>query len=637
MANDDKETAERYEQLKKRLAEKNKKYGKSKAAEADSLEIEIHMPELPAFFRLPDYIEETSLSIDALELAMDYIDSLEDSLTATRAVEKLLKELGKRKTVSGSDIVKLLRCYKEQSKSKTAAKHKELLFLQEIIPNYPADADFSGFLISEATDLITFFGRHVGEKPTAEDREKAAEAATERKKGIEAKIKAIEAKQQHFPNNTKLAEEKEKLTAELENAGETATLYDIYFSDLLLADIVQCLKEGLDFVKQASPEQYIKLWTEIRALVSNREELLVFASKVAEEREKQKKAEQKAEKDRLEHFETSLPEDRITTVDKARKIMFDTEKQEGVYMPNGMPAALDNPAYITVADNPKTYIKAGLQEPDPDEKTPFDEVQALAKIGIVKGVGRLTAFDGLVFDALATFINEGQMEVTLSALHKVIEGNSEARLTDQSTRKLVESLSRLMGTIIVVFDDTEEAKLQDRTPITASMENFIYAKVLSKAVVNNSISEGVIKFIEVPTLLKYAQATKRIQHTNFEQLETGKRKAERSLTVQDYIIKRVNEIKQGLTKTIKLEPLYKYVGLEELNSPKPRTEEEKKAYEKERNKLKAKQLKAREDARVVLQQLKDRHDIKDFEFKRKGKAYYSIVITLNKKVRVNKC
>lgn len=174
----------------------------------------------------------------------------------------------------------------------------------------------------------------------------------------------------------------------------------------------------------------------------------------------------------------------------------------------------------------------------------------------VDGVKWLEPFDWEVLNAVHSLFKAGNSFITINQIYRTMTGTTGEKPAPAGlANQINNSLTKLMYTQLGI-DATEEAKAFGYA-VYKYDSSFIVGQ-RGEAKLNGTLTTGV--FIHALGLLGYADMKNQIARVPIQVLDTPLRKDATSLSLQGYLIKRIEGIKSGLANKILLETL-----LDDLN------------------------------------------------------------------------
>lgn len=345
--------------------------------------------------------------------------------------------------------------------------------------------------------------------------------------------------------------------------------------------------------------------------------------------------------------DTKYPPDKVDYPDNVTREVFDPRKNSEIYSEQGkyihvgnerrgknkggrvnvwvqMTEALEEPATEENEQKPaKEIATAELQAKDPSEQTSMERraarskmvIDKLEKMGVIKGTGRLEPYDYTVFCAVCSLYRAGNHRLPFTAIYRMMTGNLNARPSVKAFRDIFRSLTKMMGTILMI-DNTAESEAYG---IERSAKTTHFIKGDIDYVLSNNNESICLTLDNFPILGQYAESTGRIRHIEYRQLTapTAHQSAQ-SMTVQSYIFSRLNEITRNKGKSISFTDMYSKLG---LDAP---------AGSNADNNLRRKRTDARKTAISVLDAQKSEGTIAGYELIKERNAITGAKIILPK-------
>lgn len=228
------------------------------------------------------------------------------------------------------------------------------------------------------------------------------------------------------------------------------------------------------------------------------------------------------------------------------------------------------------------------------------ELTAVVSIGYEELQGmqisrNFTPYDWQVHNSIISlYVDGGNDYITPLMIYRTMTGNPEAKLTDNITKAISESITKCSITRIQI-DATKEAEAWGMDQMIYE-GNLIYTeKVAGKH--NGKISEW-IHILRRPILYDYANSKNQVARMDIKLLNTPINKNKENIELQSYLQKRVLDMKGSrLSRNILYETVYKRL---DINSER---------YKK----LRDKQNKVRDNIKTILDYWKEENFIADYK------------------------
>lgn len=252
------------------------------------------------------------------------------------------------------------------------------------------------------------------------------------------------------------------------------------------------------------------------------------------------------------------------------------------------------------------------------KKQTKEENQVLIHVGLmlddkndVKGIEKFTQYDHAVHDAVCTLWDSGNKYMTPTMIYHSMTGYKDKRITDKHFNAITDSIERLRRIMIKINASNEmnaynQLKEQFYEDYALPMAKYGTVKL------NGEIVHAYILHSE-PVLLKYAKGKNQISSVPITLLNTPINKTEENIVLQDYLLFRVNAMKNNknnMSNIIRYEKIYDKIKNNNNNE----------------SLTKQKKEKIRDSLKVIFDDWVKKDFIKDYEEKKKGKSFYSIEI-----------
>lgn len=232
----------------------------------------------------------------------------------------------------------------------------------------------------------------------------------------------------------------------------------------------------------------------------------------------------------------------------------------------------------------------------------------------ISGKKELTPYDREVHDALVTlYIDGGNEYITPQMIYRTMTGNPLTTLTPKQQEAISRSLNKLMYSRLIINASKEECKAYGFDKFT--YEGMVIQGEKATARVNGVIVE-VYHLLREPVLYTYASFKKQISRLDIKLLNSPVNKNEENITLQGYLLRRINSIKRStkLSPTILYKPIYgQLLGIQ--------------AQASSDGALRKKKLKVRNTVKKILDYLKDKDFIKNYTENSDGQKVTGITIS----------
>lgn len=228
------------------------------------------------------------------------------------------------------------------------------------------------------------------------------------------------------------------------------------------------------------------------------------------------------------------------------------------------------------------------------------------------GKKELTQYDREVHDALVTlYIDGGNEYITPQMIYRAMTGNPEAKLPPKQREVISNSLDKLMySKLVLEASDAEcEAYGFDKWTYNSTVIQVGKSTVRMKGEVIETYH-----LLSEPALYTYAKFKKQICRLDIKLLNSPVSKNEENITLQGYLLRRINGTKRGkLSPTILYDAIYKQLGIQ--------------AQASSDGALRKKKLKVRNTVKKILDYLKAHDFIKNYTENSHGQEVTGITIS----------
>lgn len=286
---------------------------------------------------------------------------------------------------------------------------------------------------------------------------------------------------------------------------------------------------------------------------------------------------------------TKVPKQWITLIDKASRLSFDGEGT--LYKENG----------VNVRISGRKSKKEILS---------FVRLDYSDNAIQISGKKELTQYDREVHDALVTLYKDGGNEyITPQMIYKAMTGNPEAKLPPKQQEAISNSLNKLMCSRLIINASKELCKAYGFDEFTYRGAVIQCEEVTVK--VNGVIVEVYHLLIE-PALYTHANLINQISRLDIKLLNSPVNKNEENITLQGYLLRRINGIKRSkLSPTILYDTIYKQLNIQASSD----------------GALRKKKLKVRNTVKKILDYLKAQNFIKNYTENIHGQEVTGITIS----------
>lgn len=289
---------------------------------------------------------------------------------------------------------------------------------------------------------------------------------------------------------------------------------------------------------------------------------------------------------------TKVPKQWITLIDKVSRSSFDGKG--------------------TLYDENEVEVSIGRSKPG-------KEIVSLVRLDYsdnaiqISGKKELTPYDREVHDALVTlYIDGGNEYITPQMIYRTMTGNRETKLTPKQLEAINNSLNKLMYSRLIINASKEECKAYGFDKF--SYEGTVIQGEKATAKVNGVIVE-VYHLLREPALYTYASFKNQISRLDIKLLNSPVNKNEENITLQGYLLWRINGIKRStkLPPTILYKTIYEQLGIQ--------------AQASSDGALRKKKLKVRNTVKKILDHLKAQNFITNYTENVDGQEVISITIS----------
>lgn len=222
----------------------------------------------------------------------------------------------------------------------------------------------------------------------------------------------------------------------------------------------------------------------------------------------------------------------------------------------------------------------------------------------------LTPYDREVHDALVTlYIDGGNEYITPQMIYRTMTGNQETKLTPKQQEAISNSLNKLMYSKLVIKASDAECKAYGFDKWT--YESTVIQGEKSTARMNGEVIE-TYHLLREPALYTYARLKKQICRLDIKLLNSPVNKTEENITLQSYLLRRINAIKSTkLSPTILYNTIYEQLDIQASSD----------------GALRKKKLKVRNTVKKILDYLKAQNFIKNYTENIHGQEVQSVTIS----------
>lgn len=228
----------------------------------------------------------------------------------------------------------------------------------------------------------------------------------------------------------------------------------------------------------------------------------------------------------------------------------------------------------------------------------------------ISGKKELTPYDRDVHDALVTLYVDGDNKyITPQMIYKTMTGNQETKLTPKQLEAINNSLNKLMYSKLVIEASNAECEAYGFDKWT--YEGTVIQGEKATARVNGVIVE-VYHLLREPALYTYASLKNQISRLDIKLLNSPVNKNEENITLQSYLLRRINGIKSAkISTTILYSTIYEQLDIQASSD----------------GALRKKKLKVRNTVKKILDYLKAQDFIKNYTENTNGQEVKSITIS----------
>lgn len=229
----------------------------------------------------------------------------------------------------------------------------------------------------------------------------------------------------------------------------------------------------------------------------------------------------------------------------------------------------------------------------------------------ISGKKELTPYDREVHDALVTlYVDGGNEYITPQMIYRTMTGNQETKLTPKQQEAISNSLNKLMYSKLVIKASDAECKAYGFDKWT--YESTVIQGEKSTARMNGEVIEAY-HLLREPALYTYASLKNQISRLDIKLLNSPVNKNEENITLQSYLLRRIDAIK----KSKKLPPKISYNTIYEQLDIQASSD----------GALRKKKLKVRNTVKKILDYLKAQNFIKNYTENIHGQEATSITIS----------
>lgn len=229
----------------------------------------------------------------------------------------------------------------------------------------------------------------------------------------------------------------------------------------------------------------------------------------------------------------------------------------------------------------------------------------------ISGKKELTPYDREVHDALVTlYIDGGNEYITPQMIYKAMTGNPEAKLMPKQREAISSSLNKLMYSKLVIKASKEECKAYGFDKFTYEGPVIQGEKAIAKV---NGVIVEVYHLSREPALYTYASFKNQMSRLDIKLLNSPVNKNEENITLQGYLLRRINGIKRRtkLSPTILYSTIYEQLNIQASSD----------------GALRKKKLKVRNTVKKILDYLKTKDFIKNYTENSHGQEVLSVTIS----------
>lgn len=180
-----------------------------------------------------------------------------------------------------------------------------------------------------------------------------------------------------------------------------------------------------------------------------------------------------------------------------------------------------------------------------------------------------TYFDKCVFDSICSLLVVGNKAISLGMIARNMMGKKNQYHPSEKMLKEIDETVNKLERIKICIDLTEEiyyfTQLQGKNLGESVMQSRFLEFRRVKTVLNGTETH-VLLFSAEPILLQYAKLRSQISNINGELLDTPTQKSKNLLTVQTFLIQKINMLKlnKSLPQSILYESIYNLFANEDL-------------------------------------------------------------------------
>lgn len=235
----------------------------------------------------------------------------------------------------------------------------------------------------------------------------------------------------------------------------------------------------------------------------------------------------------------------------------------------------------------------------------FEELEAQ---GVQYKGRKLTSFDREVHDAIITLFSAGETYITSNQVYQVMTGNVKSRtgFSPQMAKRLSDSFNKFMYGKLTI-DGRAETELG-----YASFERDAPIVPAERIKINiNGNPAECLHLLKAPTLLEYSQRLNQVARVPIALLSSPGRNTPETISIRGYLIRRIEAMRAGMSKSVKFDTIYKYLDVAEDNPG-----------------IRNKKKKIRDTVFTVLDYFKEERYIKGYETTKNGKTITGVTISL---------
>lgn len=230
----------------------------------------------------------------------------------------------------------------------------------------------------------------------------------------------------------------------------------------------------------------------------------------------------------------------------------------------------------------------------------------------IKGAEGLNGYDNIVHNALFSHWKAGIKTVTPQMLYKTMAGDDAAKISPNHQEAIRESLEKMMRTTVTINFSKEKERLPKKVTKFFIKENIISGRIAIAEISGNEVE--AFSLLTEPALYKYADIKNQIARVDVKLRNTPINKNKETLVLQEYLLSRINAMKNSsrMTNIILYETVFEELELESSSDAA----------------LRNKKSKIRKDIATILDYWKAEKFINGYTINKKGRAFYSITIDL---------